>query len=198
MSSKKVLGRGLGALIPGHDEQRRSPGLLEVALDSIVPNALQPRKQFDESAIEELANSVRQHGIVQPLVVTRSGDRYTLIAGERRFRAAKKAGLQRVPVVVKELSLHDVKLTLRTSVRFRDWLGARMDLLVTGGSHDNVRAFLDAVRARIDFVAGLPPIDITSPVGAVIMGRSIDRRRKLSRCAVRVDPRLSSLDPRSL
>jgi ParB family transcriptional regulator, chromosome partitioning protein len=105
---KKVLGRGLGALIP-----QRAPaepvappqtGLLLVPIEQIAPNPLQPRKTFNESSIEELARSVREHGIVQPLVVTRTGaDRYKLIAGERRYRAAQKAGLTSVPVVVKEM-----------------------------------------------------------------------------------------------
>ncbi len=103
MSTKKVLGRGLGALIP--QKQEASPaGLAEVSIDKISANPYQPRKTFNESSIEELARSVREHGIVQPLVVTRQGDRFRLIAGERRFRAAKKAGLTTVPVVIKELA----------------------------------------------------------------------------------------------
>src|SRR4051794_34374996 len=77
---------------------------MELALDQIAPNPYQPRKTFNESSIEELARSVREHGIVQPLVVTRTGtDRYKLIAGERRYRAAQKAGLTSVPIVVKEI-----------------------------------------------------------------------------------------------
>jgi len=76
---------------------------MELAIDQIAPNPYQPRKTFNEASIEELARSVRQHGIVQPLVVTRAGEnRYKLIAGERRYRAAQKAGLTTVPVVVKE------------------------------------------------------------------------------------------------
>ncbi len=101
---KKVLGRGLGALIPGKQTDAVPPaadGLMQLALDQISPNPYQPRKMFDEASIEEMARSVREHGIVQPLVVTRDGSRFTLIAGERRFRAAQKAGLRTVPVVVK-------------------------------------------------------------------------------------------------
>src|SRR4051794_30234164 len=75
---------------------------MELALDQIAPNPYQPRKTFNEASIEELARSVREHGIVQPLVVMRSGDRFKLIAGERRFRAAHKAGLTEVPVVIKD------------------------------------------------------------------------------------------------
>ena len=105
MNQKKVLGRGLGALIPQKSDAHASmlPGFAEVPLDQIAPNPYQPRKAFNEASIEELARSVRQHGIVQPLVVARAGDRYKLIAGERRYRAAQRAGLSSVPVVIKEL-----------------------------------------------------------------------------------------------
>jgi ParB family chromosome partitioning protein len=103
MNQKKVLGRGLGALIPQKSEPLSTQGLAHVPLDLISPNPYQPRRSFDETSIEELARSVREHGIVQPLVVTRAGDRYKLIAGERRFRAAQRAGLRTVPVIVKEL-----------------------------------------------------------------------------------------------
>jgi ParB family transcriptional regulator, chromosome partitioning protein len=104
---KKVLGRGLGALIPARNIDAAPPvtdGLMQLSLDRIAPNPYQPRKTFNEASIDELARSVREHGIVQPLVVTRAGDRYELIAGERRFRAAQKAGLSTVPVIVKELA----------------------------------------------------------------------------------------------
>src|SRR5438477_3662853 len=76
--------------------------MMELSLDQIAPNPYQPRKTFNEASIEELARSVRTHGIVQPLVVTRAGDKFKLIAGERRFRAAVKAGLRSVPVLVKD------------------------------------------------------------------------------------------------
>ena len=105
-TQKKVLGRGLGALIPSKHADAVpavADGLMQLPLDRITPNRYQPRKTFNEASIDELARSVREHGIVQPLVVTRAGDRYELIAGERRYRAAQKAGLQTVPVIVKEM-----------------------------------------------------------------------------------------------
>jgi ParB family transcriptional regulator, chromosome partitioning protein len=113
-TQKKALGRGLGALIPTRPAEPApaaasapapvpGAGLALVPIEQISPNPFQPRKTFNEGSIEELARSVREHGIVQPLVVTRIGDnKYRLIAGERRFRAAQKAGLEQVPVVVKE------------------------------------------------------------------------------------------------
>jgi len=108
MNHKKVLGRGLGALIPQRQEpapadSHATQGLAEIPISQIQPNPFQPRKTFNEASIDELARSVREHGIVQPLVVTRAGDKYKLIAGERRFRAAQKAGLTTVPVLIKEM-----------------------------------------------------------------------------------------------
>lgn len=98
---KKGLGKGLGALIPGVESSADFPGF-KVEIDRIVPNPLQPRRSFDEAKIDELAASVRDQGIIQPLLVRRAGERYELIAGERRLRAARKAGLTDVPVVVRE------------------------------------------------------------------------------------------------
>ena len=102
VQQKKVLGRGLSALIPGRESaEPPRAGVLEIELAKIDPNPLQPRKYFDESLIEELARSIREHGVVQPVLVARNAERYQLIAGERRFRAAKKAGLDTIPAVVK-------------------------------------------------------------------------------------------------
>ena len=105
MNQKKVLGRGLGALIPQRgDPDPLRDGLAQIPITQITPNPYQPRKAFNEASIEELARSVREHGIVQPIVVTRTSDsHYRLIAGERRLRAAQRAGLQSVPAVIKEL-----------------------------------------------------------------------------------------------
>lgn len=107
---KKGLGRGLGALIPSAEskaESRPEPTTLEVAVDRITPSPFQPRRTFDEAKLEELAGSIRNQGIIQPLVVRRKDDGYELIAGERRWRASMKAGLSRVPVVIREASDHE-------------------------------------------------------------------------------------------
>jgi ParB family chromosome partitioning protein len=108
---KKGLGRGLSALIPSAPEapveSRDQRATSEVAVDRITPSPFQPRRTFDEAKIEELAASIRNQGIIQPLVVRPKGDGFELIAGERRWRAAMKAGLIRVPVVVREASDHE-------------------------------------------------------------------------------------------
>jgi ParB family chromosome partitioning protein len=103
MNTKKIgLGRGLGALLPGV-EAAAPAGLSDLPVRAIRPNPHQPRGFFDERALTELADSIREHGLIQPLIVVRSGeDDYTLIAGERRWRAAQLAGLETVPAVVKD------------------------------------------------------------------------------------------------
>jgi ParB family chromosome partitioning protein len=109
MAKRGGLGRGLSALIPGAPEGGESSGLLEVPVNAIAPNPKQPRNRFDEEAIASLAASIREVGILQPIVVRRSGDgRYELIAGERRLRAARAAGLATVPVVQRDAGDDDL------------------------------------------------------------------------------------------
>jgi ParB family transcriptional regulator, chromosome partitioning protein len=101
--NRKALGRGLGALLSSDRTIDLGTEPAEVELESIVPGPMQPRTHFDEASLQNLADSIRAHGIVQPLLVRRRGDGYELIAGERRWRAAKLAGISRVPVIVKEV-----------------------------------------------------------------------------------------------
>jgi ParB family transcriptional regulator, chromosome partitioning protein len=101
--NRKALGRGLGALLSSDRTIDLGTEPAEVDIESIVPGPMQPRTHFDEASLQNLADSIRAHGIVQPLLVRRRDDGYELIAGERRWRAAKLAGISRVPVVVKEV-----------------------------------------------------------------------------------------------
>ena len=102
MSKRGGLGRGLSALIPGAPEAGEASGLLEVPVNAVSPNPKQPRTHFDDDAIASLAVSIREVGILQPIVVRKAGAGYELIAGERRLRAAKLAGLATIPVVVRD------------------------------------------------------------------------------------------------
>ncbi|HZA55728.1 MAG TPA: ParB/RepB/Spo0J family partition protein [Candidatus Udaeobacter sp.] len=104
---KKGLGRGLSALIPAAPEPKQENANLEIDVERITPSPFQPRRSFDEAKIEELASSIRNQGIIQPLVVRPKADQFELIAGERRWRAAIKAGLSHVPVVVRQASDHE-------------------------------------------------------------------------------------------
>jgi ParB family chromosome partitioning protein len=102
--ARKVLGRGLSALLGEETTKPSSENFLEIDLDLIEPNSEQPRSRFTEEKLEELAQSIRANGIVQPIVVRKRGARYQIVAGERRWRAAQKAGLQKVPAVVREVA----------------------------------------------------------------------------------------------
>lgn len=102
--AKRRLGKGLEALLPSTmDEPQGGEGLRQIPVDQIRPNPHQPRREFDKQALAELAASIRQHGVVQPVVVTADPDGFTLVAGERRWRAARMAGLTTVPAVVKQM-----------------------------------------------------------------------------------------------
>jgi ParB family chromosome partitioning protein len=105
MTQKQALGRGLSALLPGRDDVPRETGMggpREVEIGRLVPNRFQPRREFAEGPLAELAASIREQGIVQPIVVTPRGEKLEIVAGERRWRAAAIAGLTRVPVVWRE------------------------------------------------------------------------------------------------
>ena len=109
MAKKSGLGRGLDALIPGWQETSPAPSsenVIQVPVSNISPNPQQPRKQFDDEQLEDLASSIREHGIIQPLILIQgsSSNRYALIAGERRLRAAKLAGLTEVPAIVRTVT----------------------------------------------------------------------------------------------
>ena len=106
--NRKALGRGLGALLSSDQTIDLGAEPSEIDLNSIVPGPMQPRTNFDESALATLAESIGTHGIVQPLLVRRRGEGFELIAGERRWRAAKIAGLERVPVLVKDVADKDL------------------------------------------------------------------------------------------
>lgn len=102
-TKRRGLGKGLEALIPPASASRPAQtGSVEIPVDQISPNPHQPRQTINQAELQELANSIAEHGLIQPLVVTQAGDAYQLIAGERRWRASKLAGLATVPVVVKE------------------------------------------------------------------------------------------------
>nr|ABV27413.1 stage 0 sporulation protein J [Chloracidobacterium thermophilum] len=102
MTTRRALGRGLSALLPERTPQAGET-LLELDIERIIPNLDQPRTAFPEEKLEELAQSIREHGILQPIVVRRHGEMFQIVAGERRWRAAQRAGLHRIPVVIREV-----------------------------------------------------------------------------------------------
>jgi ParB family chromosome partitioning protein len=109
---KQALGKGLGALIPDlsalDDKEKRALGINEIELDKIVPNEYQPRKVFNDEKMKELAASIKEQGVIQPVIVHRAGSGYQLIAGERRWRASRLAGLKTIPALVKEATKREL------------------------------------------------------------------------------------------
>lgn len=128
---KKGLGRGFDSLIPAtlidetFDPTASQDGklsrLVELPIDKVIADPNQPRRFFDEKALAELTESVREHGVVQPIVVTAEGDKYMIVAGERRYRASQQAGLKTVPAIVRTLSAqHRLEISLIENLQRRD------------------------------------------------------------------------------
>ncbi|WP_297210767.1 MULTISPECIES: ParB/RepB/Spo0J family partition protein [Thermodesulfovibrio] len=102
---KKALGKGLEALIPKVEKEQNNSLLIEVEIERILPGMAQPRTGFDQNSLQELAQSIKEKGVIQPIVLSRVGDgTFRIIAGERRWRAAKLAGLEKIPAIVKDVS----------------------------------------------------------------------------------------------
>ena len=121
MSSRKALGKGLSALIPERDDPAGAGPFFQCPVELIEPNPFQPRQKFGEEEMAELVASVREKGILTPLLVSKAGEGYRLIAGERRWRAAQKAGLERVPVVVRETTpVESLEIALIENIHRKD------------------------------------------------------------------------------
>ena len=122
MAKRKALGKGLSALIPGANRlEEGEEQYFQCPIEALEPNPSQPRQDFSPSELEELVNSVREKGIITPLLVSRTQTGYQLIAGERRWRAAQKAGLERIPVVVREATpTESLELALIENIHRKD------------------------------------------------------------------------------
>jgi len=106
--NRDALGKGINALIPNFEEglkEKAAPGgVVELLIDEIFPNPLQPRKHFDDEKLDELVQSIRENGVLQPVIVQKRPNGYELVVGERRWRASQKANLKKIPVVVREVT----------------------------------------------------------------------------------------------
>lgn len=160
MSAKKGgLGRGFDSLIPTElfdesfdptaEQDEQVSQLRHISLDAITADPNQPRRSFDEGALEELAASITQHGVLQPIVVTPKDDGYQIVAGERRYRAAKKAGLDTIPALVRALSdQHKLEISLIENLQRRD-----LNILETATAYlklrDQFNLTLDQIGQRV-------------------------------------------------
>lgn len=150
-----ALGRGLAALIPQREASAR-PGPIEIPIDRIHRNPYQPRLRMEQEKLESLAASIREHGILQPVLVTETLDGYQLVAGERRVRAAQIAGLDRVPAVIRELTDHShlelalVENVMRADLDPVEEAHAYRQLIDDFGvTHDDLAARLGRARSTI-------------------------------------------------
>ncbi len=159
MSAKKGLGRGFSSLIPSEllDEtldptarqDERMSQLRTIKLDHIDPDPHQPRRTFDDQALEEMALSIKEHGVIQPIIVTAHGDRYRIVAGERRFRASQQAGQSTIPALVRTLTdQHRLELSLIENIQRRD-----LNVLETATAYlklrDQFNLTLEEIGARV-------------------------------------------------
>ena len=172
------LGRGLGSLIPSTGEAEGRPTVTEVSVDQIVPNPYQPRQTVDREGVEDLAASIRAHGLIQPLIVTQQGSRYQLIAGERRWTAARLAGLATVPVIVKEataqamLELALVENVQRADLNVLEEAAAYQQLHEDFGlTHEQIAERVG--KSRVAVTNTLRLLRLTEPVRAAILDNRI-------------------------
>ncbi|MDD4504317.1 MAG: ParB/RepB/Spo0J family partition protein [Clostridiaceae bacterium] len=120
MVNKRGLGKGLGALIPESEESDKN-SIIEIKITDIEANEMQPRKAFDDETLADLSESIKEHGVVQPIIVRKVGNTYQIIAGERRWRASRIAGKRTIPAIVKECSnLEVMELALIENLQRED------------------------------------------------------------------------------
>lgn len=120
MINKRGLGKGLGALIPENEEKMQN-AVVDLKITDVEPNERQPRKAFDDQALTDLSESIKEHGVVQPIIVRKIGNSYQIIAGERRWRASRLAGKKTIPAIIKECSnLEVMELALIENLQRED------------------------------------------------------------------------------
>ncbi len=146
--NRKALGRGLGALLGSDQTVSTGPDALEIDVASIDPGSMQPRNRFDEVALERLVESIKEHGIVQPVLVRRRGERFELVAGERRWRAAQRAGLTKIPAVIREVQDSDLLEIALTENLQREDLNPIEEAQAYKRLIENVGLTQEAVAAR--------------------------------------------------
>jgi ParB family chromosome partitioning protein len=184
--NRKALGRGLGALLSSDRTIDLGSEPSDVDLESISPGPMQPRTHFDEASLASLAESIRSHGIVQPLLVRRRDNGYELIAGERRWRAAKLAGLTRVPVVVKEVpdeNLNPIE-EAQAYKKLIDTVGLTQESLATRVGRDRtyITNYLRLLRLPDDLQQLVKDSRLSTGHARTLLGLShVDLQRRVAR-----------------
>jgi len=176
---RRALGKGLGALIPernlegsGHKEE-----IIYVQSNQIKPNPFQPREDFDQQSIEELAQSIKEKGVIQPLLVRRKGDNYELIAGERRLRAANMLGLKEIPIIVRDVSDQDsLELALIENIQ-REGLNP----IEEAHAYQHLIDKFKVTQERISEVLGKARVSVTNTLRLLKLPHEIQEEMKKGR-----------------
>lgn len=176
---RRALGKGLGALIPEKeiDTVTHKEEIVYVQSGQIKPNPFQPREDFNQQSLEELAQSIKEKGVIQPLLVRRRGDNYELIAGERRFRAANSLGFKEIPVIVREVSDQDsLELALIENVQ-REGLNP----IEEAHAYQHLIDKFQVTQEKISEVLGKARVSITNTLRLLKLPHEIQEEMKKGR-----------------
>lgn len=177
---RKALGKGLSALIPEltvEGAKRKKEEILYVHTEQIKPNPFQPREDFDQENIEELAQSIKEKGIIQPLLVRRRGDNYELIAGERRLRACNYLGLKELPVIVREVSDQDsLELALIENIQREE-----LNPIEEAHAYQHLMDKFQVTQEKISEVLGKSRVSITNTLRLLKLPHEIQMEMKKGR-----------------
>lgn len=176
---RKALGKGLSALIPervvGGNERKEE--IVYVHSEEIKPNPFQPRENFDPQSIEELAQSIKEKGVIQPLLVRRKGDNYELIAGERRLRAAKSLGLKEIPIIVRDVSDQDsLELALIENIQREE-----LNPIEEAHAYQHLMDKFQVTQEKISEVLGKSRVSITNTLRLLKLPHEIQGEMKKGR-----------------
>lgn len=173
---RRALGKGISALIP-EKETNRKDEIIYVQTDQIRPNPFQPREDFDTQSIEELAQSIKEKGVIQPLLVRRKGDSYELIAGERRLRAVNSLGLKEIPILVKDVEDKDsLELALIENIQ-RQGLNA----IEEAHAYQHLMDKFNVTQDKISEVLGKARVSITNTLRLLKLPHEIQAEIKKGR-----------------
>lgn len=175
MEKPSRLGRGLDALLPAHhDLNQKGERVIEVNVERLVPNPHQPRLVFKAQALEELSQSIKEHGILQPLVVQKRGSQFQIVVGERRFQAAKKAGKNVIPVIVRDFSdQQNLELAILENVQ-REQLSALEEAQAYQRLHDEFELEFKEIAQKL----GKSPSTISNKVRLLRLPTEVQRALK--------------------
>lgn len=176
---RKALGKGLGALIPEKilESTVRKEEIVYVQSGQIKPNPFQPREDFDQTSINELAQSIKEKGVIQPLLVRRQGDNYELIAGERRLRAANSLGLKEIPIIVRNVSDQDsLELALIENIQ-REGLNP----IEEAHAYQHLMDKFQVTQEKISEVLGKARVTITNTLRLLKLPHEIQQEMKKGR-----------------